>query len=122
MSRASSRRVAIESIKPRIVVGEIAVRPARSPRIVAIGASSTGGRADREARVGEAEAVDPADLGKQPDHLTEREQDADHQHGDDQRVQARIGHEGDHDLLVQHDHDQAAQDQEHHHPDQEDPG
>src|SRR2546423_10457267 len=45
MSRASSRRVAIESIKPRIVVGEIAVRPARSPKMVAIGASSTGGRA-----------------------------------------------------------------------------
>src|SRR5688500_14055368 len=45
MSRASSRRVAMESIKPRMVVGEIAVRPARSPRMVAIGASSTGGRA-----------------------------------------------------------------------------
>ena len=41
---------------------------------------------------------------------------------DDQRVQPGIGHEGDQDLLVQHDHDEAAQDQEHHHPDQEDPG
>ena len=30
-------RVAMESISPRMVVGEIAVRPARSPRIVAIG-------------------------------------------------------------------------------------
>ena len=63
-----------------MVGGEIAVRPARSPRIVAIGASSTGGARDREAGIGEAEAVDPGDFGKQPDHLPEGEQDADDQH------------------------------------------
>ena len=41
---------------------------------------------------------------------------------DDQRVEARIGHEGDLDLLVQHEGDQPAEDDEHHHPDQEDAG
>ena len=81
------------------------------------------GRArDREAGIGKAERVHPRDFGEQADHLPEREQDADHHHGDDQRVQTGIRHEGDHDLLVQHDDDQAAQDQEHHHPDEKNPG
>ena len=39
------------------------MRPMRSPRIAAIGASSTGGRVDRDAGIGEAEAVDPATSG-----------------------------------------------------------
>ena len=122
MSRASSRRVAIESISPRIVVGEIAVRPRALAEDRRHRGEQHGRARDREARIGEAEAVDPGDFGKQPDHLAEGEQDADDQHRDDQRVQARIGHERDHDLLVQHDQHEAAQDQEHHHPDQEDPG
>ena len=77
---------------------------------------------DREAGIGEPEAVDPVDLGEQPDHLPEREQDADQQHADDQRVEAGIGEEGRPDLLVEHDHDERAQDQEHQHPDQKNPG
>src|SRR5262245_1211039 len=44
MSRASSRRVAIESRMPRIICDEMAMRPMRSPSSTAIGASSTGGR------------------------------------------------------------------------------
>ena len=81
-----------------------------------------GGLGDREAGVGEAEAVDPGDLGEEADHLPEREQDADEQHRDDQGIQARIGHEGGDDLLVQHEQHEPAQDQEHQHPDQENPG
>ena len=77
---------------------------------------------DREAGIGQPEAVDPVDLRKQPDHLPERQQDADEQHADDQRVEPGIGEEGDPDLPVQHDDDQRAQDQEHQHPDQKDPG
>ena len=50
---------------------------------------------DREAGVGEAEAVDPVDLGEQPDDLPERQQDADQQHAEDQRIEAGIGQEGD---------------------------
>ena len=49
---------------------------------------------DREAGIGEPEAVDPGDFGEQPDHLPERQQDADQQHADDQAVEAGIGHEG----------------------------
>ena len=47
-----------------MVCAEIARRPARSPSIAAIGASSTGGALDCEAGLGEAEAVDPADLAE----------------------------------------------------------
>jgi hypothetical protein len=77
---------------------------------------------DREPGVGEPEAVDPGHLGKQPNHLAECQQDADQQHPDDQRVEKWIGLEGRQDLPVQHHHQQGAQDQEHQHPDQEDPG
>ena len=41
---------------------------------------------------------------------------------DDQRVQARIGHERHLDLLVQHEGDQSDEDDEHQHPEQEDAG
>src|SRR6266852_1127510 len=44
MSRASSKRAAIESRMPRIICAEIAMRPMRSRSRTAIGASSTGGR------------------------------------------------------------------------------
>jgi hypothetical protein len=46
-----------------------------------------------EAGIGDAEIVDPVDLGVEPEHLTERINDADQKHADDQRVQAGIGHE-----------------------------
>ena len=77
---------------------------------------------DRDPRVREPEAVDPRDLGKEPDDLAERQQNADHQDADDERVERRIGAEGDPDLLVENDDDQAAKDQEHQHPEQKDPG
>src|SRR6516162_9901836 len=44
MSRASSSRAAMESRMPRISCEEIAIRPIRSPRRAAMGASGTGGR------------------------------------------------------------------------------
>ncbi len=122
MSRASSRRVAIE-------VHQSAHRRRRDRHAAGALADDRrhrreqhGRACDRKSRIGQAEAVDPRDLVEKPDHLAECEQDADHQHADDQRVEARIGHERHDDLLVQHDDDQAAQDQKHHHPDEEDPG
>ena len=77
---------------------------------------------DREAGIGEPEAVDPGDLGKQPQHLAEREHDADQQHAHDQAVEARIGEERRPDLLVEDDDQQGAEHEKHHHPDQKDPG
>ena len=50
---------------------------------------------DREAGIGNAEIVDPGDLRIEPDHLAERQDDADQQHRADQRVEAGIGEEGD---------------------------
>ena len=94
-----------------MVSDDIAMRPARSPRIVDIGASRT-----------EAEAVHPGDLGEQPDDLAEREQGADQENADDECVEARIGEEGGPDLAMQHRRHEAAQDQKHQHPHQEDAG
>ena len=71
---------------------------------------------DRDAGIGQPEAVDPGDFGEQPQHLPERQQDADHQHAEDQAVQARIGHEGAENLPVQHHADQAAEHQKYQHP------
>ena len=105
-----------------MVCCEIVIRPVRSPpRIAAIGASSVGLPLDREAGIGDAEIVDPGDFRIEPDHLAERQDDADQQHQADQRVEAGIGEEGQDDLLVEHDHHQRAQHQEHQHPHQEDP-
>ena len=100
---ARSRRgaIAIESVRLRMVCGEIAVRLPRSPRIAAIGASSTGARSARDAGIGQAESVDPGDFRKQPQHLPERQHDADQQHADDQRIEAGIGEERLPDLAVQ---------------------
>ena len=97
---------------------EIAIRPMRSPRSVAIGASSTGGALDLDAGLGDAERVDPADLGEQAEHLPEGEDDADQQHRDDDAVQARIGEEGLVDLAVENERDEAGDDQEYDHPPQ----
>ena len=77
---------------------------------------------DREAGIGQAEIVDPGDFRIEPQHLAERQHDADHFDAEDQRVQARIGHEGDFDLLVQQEGDQADEHDEHQHPEQEDAG
>ncbi len=77
---------------------------------------------DREPRIGEPEAVHPVHLREQAGDLPERKHDTDEERADDERIEARIGEERDPDLLVEHDHDQRAQDQEHHHPDQKNPG
>ena len=105
-----------------MVCDEIAMRPMRSPQDRRHRRQQHRRPLDREAGIGEAEAVDPGDLGEQPDHLPERQHDADQQHADDQRVEAGIGEEGGPDLPVEDDDDQRAQDQEHQHPDQKDPG
>jgi hypothetical protein len=75
-----------------------------------------------QARIGDAEIVDPGDFRIEPDHLAEGQDDADQQDCADQCVEAGIGKEGEDDLLVEHDRDQRAQHQEHHHSHQEDPG
>ena len=77
---------------------------------------------DGEAGIGEAEIVDPGDLRIKPEHLAQRQHDADHQDADDQGVEARIGHEGDLDLLEQHEGDEPAEHDEDQHPQQEDAG
>ena len=72
--------------------------------------------------IGQAEAVDPIDLRIEPDDLPEGEDDADQEHADDERIEPGIGKEGGPDLLVEHGHYERAQDQEHQHPDEENPG
>ena len=76
----------------------------------------------RKAGIGDAERIHPGDFRREPHHLPEREHDADDQHAEDQPVEAGIGEEGDPDLPVEHDRDQGAQDQEHQHADEKDPG
>ena len=98
------------------------MRPTRLPRIAAIGASSTGGRSTAKPGIGEAEIVDPRDFRIETQHLTQRQHNADCTDADDERVQARIGHERDLDLLVQHKADQSDQNDEYQHPDQKDAG
>ena len=69
----------------------------------------------REAGIRDAEIVDPGDLGIEPEHLTERIDDADQKHADDQRVQAGIGHEARPELAglaVEDDNEQHGQDEE----------
>ena len=75
---------------------------------------------DRAAVRGPGQRVDPADLAKEPDDLPEGEQRADRQHAEDQPVEAGIGGEGERDLLVEDEHDEADQRQERRHPDEED--
>ncbi len=122
VSRASSRRVAIEIQeaahhlrRDRHATGPVAQdrRHRRQQHRRAF---------DREAGIGEAEPIDPVDLGEQADDLPERQHDADQQHAEDQRVEARIREESGPDLAVKHDGDQRHQDHEHQHPDQKDPG
>ena len=76
----------------------------------------------RKARIGAAETVDPGDFRKQPDDAMERQDDADDENADDQAIEPGIGHEGVEDLMLQHEGDQRAQDQEHQHPHQKDAG
>ena len=68
--------------------------------MVAIGASSTGWCViGGEAGIGDAESVDPADLGIEPQHLAEGIDDADDQHAEDEAVQTGIGQEAMAELL-----------------------
>ena len=76
-----------------------------------------------DAGIGDAEIVDPVDLGIEPQHLAERIDDADHQHADDQRIQAGIGQEAVAELsglAVEDDREQHGEDEEQAHAPQED--
>ena len=75
---------------------------------------------DRKTGIGAAEMVHPADFRIKPQHLPDRQHDADDEHQDDQGVERRIGHERDLDLLVQQKDDHREQRDEHQHPEQED--
>jgi hypothetical protein len=75
-----------------------------------------------ERSIGDTEIVHPGHFRIEPDHLPERQDDADQEHRADQRVEAGIGKERGNDLLVEHDRHQCAQHQEHQHPHQENPG
>ena len=86
-----------------------------------MGASRIGGLGGSTPFVGLPERVDPADLGKQPHHLPDRQHDADERHADDQAVEARIGHEGVDDLPVEDEGHKPCQNQEDRHADQIDP-
>ena len=77
---------------------------------------------ERQPGIGDTETVDPGDFRIEPDHLPERQDDADQKHRADQGVEAGIGKERRDDLLVEHDRDQRAQHQEHQHSHQENPG
>ena len=90
---ASSRREATESRIERMEPVASDSAPVRSRSMVAIGASRTGRSSRRDAGIGDAEGVDPADLGIKPQHLAEGVEDAGDQHADDQAIQAGIGHE-----------------------------
>ena len=67
--------------------------PVRSRNMVAIGASRTGLFSTVSPGIGDAEIVHPVDLGVKPQDLAERIDDADHEHADDEPVQAGIGQE-----------------------------
>ena len=87
-----------------------------------MGASSTGERPRARLGISQAKPIDPRDLGKQPQHLAEREDDTDQQHDDDQRVEAGISQESLPDRAVEDERQQSQQDQKNQHPDQENPG
>ena len=73
----------------------------------------------RRARLGETEIVHPGDLGVEPHDLAQRQEDAEDKHRDNQAIESRIGHERNFDLLAQQKHDHPAEQDEHHHPQQE---
>ena len=121
MSRASSRRAAIESRMPRIILRGDRHAPDAVAQQDRHGASSTGGRST--ARPGSASRNPLTQLTpKQPDDLPEGKRNADAEHADNQRIKSGIGEERSPDLLVEHHHHERAQDQEHRHPDQKNPG
>ena len=107
----------MESRMARVVMVDRPRAPAPALSIAAIGASST--RRGGGAGLGAGQRIDPADLAKEPDHLPEREQRADRQNAEDEAVQARIGAEGERDLLIEDENDKTDQRQERRHPDQE---
>ena len=84
---------------------------------------SGGGLVGCDAGIGNAEIVDPVDLGIEPEHLAEGIDGADDQDADDQRVKARIGHEAMAELLclaVQDDGEQHGEDKKQRHAPEED--
>ena len=101
-----------------MVCVEIAMRPMRSPRSVAIGASSTGARSTSMPGSATRNVLTQRISGKQPEDLAEGEDDADQQHRDDDAVEARVGHEGVVDLAVEDERDEGGDDQEDDHPPQ----
>lgn len=68
-----------------------------------------------QARIGDAEIIDPTDLWEQPENLPERIADADKQHAHDQPVQPGIGHEGRENLRIEYRHQEHDEDQEYDH-------
>src|SRR5262249_44334294 len=122
MSRASSRRAAIESRMPRIICAEIAMRPMRSRSRTAIGASSTGGGPTPRPGAAAPQAfphVTPRESGgawadTRPMSTADTPRDT--------AVTPGMAGKRGPDLLVEHDHDERAQNQEHQHPDEKNPG
>ncbi len=105
-----------------MICGEIAMRPARSPRIDGHRREQHRRALDRQTRIGQAEAVDPVDLREEPDHLAERQDDADQEHADDEGVEPGIGAEGFPDLAIEDDDHEPAEHEEDQHPKEVDAG
>ncbi len=104
---------------PRIICVDIAMRPVRSRRIAAIGASKTGGRSTVMPGSASRNPFTQATSRNRRIDLPERQQDADHEHADDQAVEAGIGEERRDDLLVEDDGEQAAENEKDQHPHEE---
>ncbi len=96
--------------------------PVRSRSIVAIGASNTGLALIVRPGIGDAEGIDPADFGIEPDDLAEGVDDAEQQRADDQPVEAGIVQEGPLELVEQNGGQKADQGQEYGHAQQKDTG
>ena len=68
-----------------------------------------------EARIGDAEMIDPVDLGPQPPHHAEAVENTDQKHANDESIETHIGHEGALDLRKQDHRQDGHQEGEHHH-------
>ena len=86
------------------------------------GRQQDGAVRDGQARIGDAEGVDPADLGIKPQHLLEAVQDARQQHEADQDVEPRVVEHRVPELAVEDGDQQPDQHQEHEHAPQVQPG
>jgi hypothetical protein len=71
-----------------------------------------------EARIGDAEAVDPVHLGEEAHHLAEGMGDAEKEDQADEPIEPRIVHEGGANGGEEHGHEHGHDEDEHHHADQ----